>query len=120
MYASTMSCKHIGQPKPPEQITTHVTHYETDNILVVLNWTPENGVSYNIIITIIPRTAIAFNARMSIQLALGYNIQYNVSILATLCGQSDTTIAFYHVLNFGEYISDNYYYSWRVLIMCLL
>ena len=74
--------------------------YEADNVLVMLDWAPEDGVSYSV--TTIPPVAVVFNASTSVQLVLHYNTQYNVSILATLCGQSDTTITVYHVLNFGE------------------
>ena len=74
-----------------------MTRYETDNILVVLDWTSENGVSYNV--TAIPHVAVVFNASTSVQLALHYNTQYNVSILATLCGERN---AVYYNLNIGE------------------
>ena len=75
--------------------------YEADNVLVMLDWTPEDGVSYNI--TTIPPVAVIFNASTSVQLTFCYNVQYNVSILATLCEQNNATIAVYHVLNkFGK------------------
>ena len=76
--------------------------YEADNILLMLDWTPEEGVSYNIVT--IPPVAVVYNASTSAQLTLHYNTQYNVSILATLCGQSITTIAVDHDLKFGESI----------------
>ena len=73
--------------------------YEADNVLVMLNWAPVDGVSYNA--TTIPKAAIAYNASAVIQLTLSYNTQYNVSILASLCGQSLTVS---QDLNFGKSI----------------
>ena len=78
-----------------------MTRYETDNILVMLNWTPEDGVSYNV--TTIPQVAIVYNASTSVQLTLHYNTQYNVSILASLCGERKVV---YYDLNFGESASQ--------------
>ena len=80
----------------------------------MLDWAPENGVSYNV--TSVPLAGVAFNGSTSVQLTLLYNTQYNVSILATLCGQSNTAIAvhrnldfgesviLYHILNLGDYV----------------
>ena len=80
----------------------HVIHYETDNVLIMLDWTPQEGVFYNVI-SIPPVAIIVFITRTSVQLALQYNTQYNVSILATSCEQSFTTIVD-HDLKFGEFI----------------
>ena len=78
-----------------------MTRYETDNILVMLDWAPEDGVSYNV--TTIPQIVIVFNTSTSVQLTLHYNTQYNVSILAALCGERNTA---YYDLNFGESASQ--------------
>ena len=91
----------IDQLQPPESVTTHVICYEADNILVTLEWAPVDGVSYNV--TIVPPVTIAFNASTIIQLTLHYNTQYNVSILAALCGQS---LIINHDLKFGESIQS--------------
>ena len=81
-------------------------HYEADNVLVMLDWTPQEGVSYNV--TTIPRAAIVLTANTSVQLALEYNTQYNVSILATSCEQSFATIVD-HDLKFGEFMHVHAY-----------
>ena len=93
---------HADQPEPLESITTRVIRYEADNVLVILDWTPEDGVSYNV--TSIPPAAVILISSYSVQLALHYNTQYNVSILASLCGQSYVTIAVDYDLKFGEFI----------------
>ena len=100
MLLCHVSDHHVGQPQPPESITTHVIRYKANDVLVMLDWALEDGVSYSV--TTIPPLAAVFNTSTSVELVLHYNTQYNTSILATLCGQSDTTITFYHVLNFGE------------------
>ena len=97
-----------------------MTHYEEEKILVTLDWIPENGISYSI--TTIPEAAaVVFNATTSVQLELHYNTLYNVSILATLCGQSNTTTAVYHSLNISEsshptLIHDNLRFPYYVLL----
>ena len=88
---------YAGQLQPPESIATHVIRYEADNVLVMLDWAPVDGVSYNV--TTSPPAAVIFNASTIIRLRLHYNTQYTVSILASLCGQSLTVS---HDLNFGE------------------
>ena len=81
--------------------------YEADNVLVMLEWAPVDGVSYNI--TAIPPAAIlAFNRSTIVQLRLHYNTQYNISILASLCGQSLTVNQY---LKFGESIQSCAYIS---------
>lgn len=77
--------------------------YEADIVLVVLDWSPEDGVSYNI--TTIPPVAVVFNASTSVQLTFRYNTQYNVSILTFLCGQMFTALAVNRDLKFGESIN---------------
>ena len=93
------SNNHAGQLQPPESVATHVIRNEADNVLVMLDWAPVDGVSYNV--TTCPSVPVVFNENTIIQLMLHYNTQYNVSILVSLCGQSLTVN---RDLNFGESI----------------
>ena len=104
IHLVAMHSNHImyaGQLQPPESIATHVIRYEADNVLVMLDWAPVDGVSYNI--TTIPPVAVDFNASTIAQLTLHYNTQYNISILASLCEQS---LIISHDLKFGESIQS--------------
>ena len=69
----------IGRSDPSESITTHVTRYTADNILVMLDWTPEDGVSYSV--TTISQVTVVFNASTSAQLVLFYNTHYNTMLV---------------------------------------
>ena len=65
-------------------------HYEADSVLVMLDWAPVDGVSYNV--TTIPPAAVVSSTSTIIQLRLRYNTWYHVSILASLCRLSLTVI----------------------------
>lgn len=65
--------------------------FETNSIIVALDWAYKNGASYNV--SVDPELAINYTGRSSAQLSLSYNIQYNVSITASLCGRNSTTFS---------------------------
>ena len=54
--------------------------YNADSIIVLVEWTQEEGVSYNITIT--PMVPIIFTGRTSVQLILAYHMEYNLSLEA--------------------------------------
>ena len=73
--------------------------FRADNIMVTVEWTQEEGVTYQIII--IPEIPITFTGESSIQLILPYNTNYNLSVEATLPCQHQ---AHSHVqLFYGEF-----------------
>ena len=69
-----------------------------DNVTVILEWTPENGMSYNV--SVVPQVAVRFTGDRSVQLTASYNTVYNVSVVATLCGRNNATTA--TGLSYGE------------------
>ena len=66
-------------------------HYGADNVTVILEWTKQQHISYNI--TIMPNAVVqesSENTRLRAQLTVAYNIMYSVKFEATLCGQNVT------------------------------
>ena len=75
--------------------------FEANSITMTLEWSNINGVTY--VINVDPQVAVNYTERNSAILTVSYNINYNVSIVASLCGTNATT---YSVLNYGKlYIS---------------
>ena len=71
----------------------------SDDVTVTLQWPREPGAVYNVSVSPeIPHTELT-NAMtiIMINLAVSYNIQYNVSIVSSLCGVTTTK-----VLNYGK------------------
>ena len=90
---------YTANPAPPN-ISKIVPDYQATNFTVSLEWTEENGVSYNV--SIIPTAKMVVNRNNIWKLLIigNYNISYNVSVIATLCDEfySTTTI----ILEYGE------------------
>ena len=67
--------------------------YSANNVTVILEWTREEGVLYNI--NIIPQIPIAFignrNQSTSVQLTVLYNTEYIVSVEAALPCQNQSS-----------------------------
>ena len=62
-------------------------------------WTLKNGVSYSV--SVDPEVeVINYSGKSSAQLILSYNTNYNVSVVASLCGKSSTTFT---VINYGKW-----------------
>ena len=70
--------------------------FETNIVKIYLGWTTKNGVSYNI--SVDPELAINYTGRTSVQLSSSYNIKYNISVTASLCGKNSTTLQCTQVL----------------------
>lgn len=66
--------------------------YGKDNITLLITWIPvlEQHVSYNITTTAHVHTIIMTRSRAA-QLTLPYNAMFDVTIVATLCQQSNST-----------------------------
>ena len=73
-----------------------------NDVTVTLQWPREPGVVYNVnvlpenFISRIPLTVMSHNT-ITTNLTISYNIQYNVSIVSSLCGVTTTK-----VFNYGK------------------
>ena len=63
-------------------------------------------------VTIVPDTYSTFNGSTSIQMTLSYNIKYNVTVRATLCGENSAQTQ--RVLEYGQF------YNILMLLHCLI
>ena len=63
--------------------------FQEYNVIVSLEWTRVFLATYNIK-GVYPQTTVTFN-ETNAQLKVSYNIPYNVSVTASLCGQNVTT-----------------------------
>ena len=72
---------------------------KSDDVTVTLQWPREPGVVYHIIVTpeiFSSHTKLSHNT-ITTNLTISYNIQYNVSIVSSLCGVTTSK-----VLNYGK------------------
>ena len=72
----------------------------SDNVIVTLQWPREPGTVYHVNISPeISHTELTSMGHyiFAINLTISYNIQYNVSIISSLCGITTTK-----VLNYGK------------------
>ena len=69
-----------------------------DDVTVTLQWPREPGAFYSVNVSSpTPHTELTNAMTVKINLTVSYNIQYNVSIVSSLCGVTTTK-----VLNYGE------------------
>ena len=89
-------------------MNTSVIEYKADNVIILLMWTPENGVVYNVSAKATEPEAATINliTASSANLIVSYNVHINVSIVATGCGQSSTVT---NELHYGELLLKIYY-----------
>ena len=75
-----------------------VERYETDDVIVTVEWTPQEGVTYTTSIS--PLTSITITGNSSRQLIISYNTNYNFSVeAAPPCGPNPTAVI---PLNYGK------------------
>ena len=67
-------------------------------VSVTLEWIAKNGVSYSVSVN--PEIAINYTGKRSAQLSVLYNIKYNVSVVASLCGTSQAVYS--TTINYGK------------------
>jgi hypothetical protein len=93
-------------------VNSSVIEYRILDVIVLLQWTPQNGVIYNISTN--PRVAMVdLMITPSVQFSVSYNTLYNVSIVATsICGQNRTVNISLH---YGELL-----YECTQLVCCSL
>ena len=60
--------------------------FQMNFVAVTLEWIANNGVSYAVYVA--PERAINYTGKSSVHLLLSYNIKYNISVVASLCGIS--------------------------------
>ena len=73
-----------------------IEEYRADGVSVVVEWTQQEGVSYNV--TIIPMVPMIYTGSTSVRLTVSYNTEYSVSLEAsTICQSivSSNIILFY-------------------------
>ena len=69
-----------------------------DDVTVTLQWPREAGAVYSVSVSSqIPHTELTNAMIIVINLTVSYNLQYNVSIVSSLCGVTTTK-----VLNYGK------------------
>ena len=68
--------------------------FRAKDISVTLEWTGTNGVSYSVRVD--PEVAVNYTGRNSAQITVLYDIKYNVSVIAALCGITTTNFAIIH------------------------
>jgi hypothetical protein len=94
----------VAHPEGPYVGASTVVEYRADSLIVLIDWTIiqtehyGEDISFNIDAN--PEVILVSMDRMSAELQISYNTQYNVSIIATLCGISN--IAATVKLKFGE------------------
>ena len=72
-------------------------YFQINFVTITLEWTAKSGISY--VISVNPEIAINYAGKSSAQLVLLYNIKYNVSVLASLCGTNQPV---HSVINYGK------------------
>ena len=73
--------------------------FEADRVRVALEWTHINGVSYAIRVDPEVNVSYSWSRRKSAQLVVPYNSKYNISVTASLCGNSR---AVFIIINYGK------------------
>ena len=67
-----------------------------DDVTVTLQWPREPGAVYHVSVSPeTPHTALTNAMTVMINLTVSYNIQYNVSIVSSLCGVTTTKVLKY-------------------------
>ena len=87
--------------------------FGADNVTVTVEWTQQEGVTYQIII--VPQIPIKFTGESSIQLILPYNINYNLSVESALPGNRYEAQS--HVLLFYGEFND---YKSLAMYVCVI
>jgi hypothetical protein len=81
---------------------------EADHVRVALEWTHKNGVSYSI--SVDPEVNVGYTRRESAQLVVPYNSEYNISVIASLCGRSRTVFT---IINYGKLLVTLIYHYYN-------
>ena len=90
----------LDYPHPP--IIEVAETFSNDNVKINMEWTPEVGVSYDVVIA--PSTLVNFSTSTSAQMVLSYNVNYSVSVVP-VCAVRDVESNLQ--LMYGESKSSN-------------
>ena len=83
----------------PVDVMKKVILETSDTLTLQLSWRMETGTLYNV--AIVPEATMTYlTGNATIQLPLSYNIEYTLSIVATVCEQNNYTTTIR--LNYGE------------------
>ena len=91
--------KGTAPPNTVVELNVQSEELRSENITVTLESTVENYV-----ISIEPQVTIFYLGPTSVQLIISYNTLYNVSAVATQCGQNSSQVHFIE-LQYGESLS---------------
>ena len=72
-----------------------------NSVTVTLQWPREAGAVYCVNIsdeTLLAKSYTIINDTIAVNVTISYNVQYNVSIVSSLCGVTTTK-----VINYGKY-----------------
>ena len=99
------------------EVNSSVIEYGILDVIVRLQWTPQNGVIYNISTN--PKVAIVdLITTPSVQFSVSYNIHYEVSIVATSnCGQNRTGVSLHYGESLGIITRNNAYTVWQLNLL---
>ena len=87
-----------GIPQSPA-VNQTVLGFETTNVTVILEWTQESDVTYNV--SFYPPVELEYTVRENVVLVvIPYNVRYHVTVVASVCGKYNTTTTL--VLNHGR------------------
>ena len=94
--------------------------YRADGVSVVVEWTQQESVSYNV--TIIPMVPVIIHTgSTSVQLTVSYNTEYNVSLEASAVCQSivSSNITLFYGKSLHAELSDNILYTCTINVFLL-
>ena len=74
----------------PPELNVSVEQFELTGVVAIIEWTGENGLSYNI--STFPDVPVAFLGDTSVRMTIPYDIQFMVNVSAMLCGEITTTV----------------------------
>ena len=74
--------------------------FEMDSVSVILEWIPEEGVSYSVSFDQV--VDFRYTQRTAVALMVPYNIPTNVTITANACGQNSETAITWIQLAYGN------------------
>ena len=86
-------------------MTVTSIQFENESVVVTLEWTVENGAFMGL--SVVPMAESVNFGPSSRQLMLSYNTSYNVSAVASLCGQYYSTRSI--ELHYGELLRRSFF-----------
>ena len=82
-------------------VTVKYIDFRANHTLIGLEWTPEEGVQYTV--STLPQVEVIFINISMVELMALYAVQYNLSVTATLCGQSYNETSTITLIYYGQF-----------------